>query len=50
MSNDIGLDANYLSRAKEQLLRFDQEIKFRRAEDEMLKKLEEEKKKKTKKK
>jgi len=50
MAPEIGLDANFLSRSKEQLARFDQEIKFRRAEDEALKKLEEEKKKKAKKK
>lgn len=50
MQTEIGLDANYLSRSKEQLARFELEIKFRKAEDEMLKKLEEEKKKKQKKK
>jgi len=46
MQNEIGLDANFLSRSKEQLARFDMEIKFRKAEEAMLKQLEEEKKKK----
>ena len=46
MQNEIGLDANFLSKSKEQLARFDMEIKFRKAEEAMLKQLEEEKKKK----
>ena len=46
MSGEIGLDANFLSRSKEQLTRFDMEIKFRKGEEAALKILEEEKKKK----
>jgi len=50
MNADIGLDSGFLVRGKESLARFDQEIKFRRNEEEILKKLEEDKKKKGKKK
>ena len=50
MQSEIGLDANFISKSKEQLARFDMEIKFRRAEEETQKKLEEDKKKKSKKK
>ena len=46
MQSEIGLDANFLSRSKEQLIRFDNEIKFRKQEEAALKLLEEEKKKK----
>ena len=46
MQSEIGLDANFLSKSKEQLLRFDMEIKFRKGEEAALKLIEEEKKKK----
>ena len=40
----LGLDANFIKEAKEQLARLDKkEIPFRREEEEMLRKLEEEK-------
>ncbi len=48
--NDIGLGENFVTDSKLVMQRFDKEIKFRKNEDEMLKKLEEEKKKKQKKK
>jgi hypothetical protein len=46
MTGEIGLDNIYEKNCKEQLLRFDQEIKFRKAEEERLRLLEEENKKK----
>jgi hypothetical protein len=46
MSSEIGLDSTFDSKCKEQLSRFDQEVKFRKAEEEKLRLLEEEKKKK----
>jgi hypothetical protein len=46
MSAEIGLDTGFQTKSKEQLLRFDQEIKFRKAEEERFRLLEEEKKKK----
>lgn len=46
MSAEIGLDSSFEIKCKEQLHRFDQEIKFRKAEEERLRILEEEKKKK----
>ena len=49
MSNEIGLDENFLNKAKEQMARFNQEIAFRKNEEETLRKLEEDKKKKKKK-
>jgi hypothetical protein len=49
MSHDIGLDTSFEIKCKEQLQRFDQEVKFRKAEEERLRILEEEKKKKKKK-
>lgn len=44
--NEIGLDDTFVTRSKEQLVRFGKEIAFRKEEDETLRKLEEEKKKK----
>ena len=49
MSSEIGLGDIFLHTSKEQLARFNQEITFRKNEDETLRKLEEEKKKKKKK-
>lgn len=50
MSSEIGLDNNFITQSKTLLQRFDKEIKFRKIEDENLRKLEEEKNKKKKKK
>ena len=49
-SAEIGLDSNFIMHSKTVLQRFDKEIKFRKIEDENLRKLEEEKNKKNKKK
>jgi hypothetical protein len=49
MSSEIGLSDIFLHTSKEQMARFNQEITFRKNEDETLRKLEEEKKKKKKK-
>ena len=46
ISNEIGLDINFINKSKEHLSRMGQEIAFRRHEEEVLKKLEEDKKKK----
>jgi hypothetical protein len=46
MSHDIGIDTTFETKCKEQLYRFDQEVKFRKAEEERLRLIEEEKKKK----
>jgi hypothetical protein len=50
MSLEIGLDSQFVLQSKNVLQRFDKEIKFRKLEDENLRKLEEEKAKKKKKK
>jgi len=47
---EIGLDSQFVLQSKNVLQRFDKEIKFRKIEDENLRKLEEEKAKKKKKK
>jgi hypothetical protein len=44
--NEVGLDNIFETKCKEQLTRFDMEIKFRKAEEERIRQLEEEKKKK----
>ena len=47
---DIGLDSMFIAQSKTVLQRFDKEIKFRKNEEEILRKLEEEKAKKKRKK
>jgi hypothetical protein len=44
--NEIGLDVVFETNCKQQLGRFDMEIRFRKAEEEKIRLLEEEKKKK----
>jgi hypothetical protein len=41
---EIGLDADFETKSKEQLARFDNEIRFRKAEEEKIRLLEEAKK------
>ena len=43
MYQDLGLDEEFLTQAKDQLKRFAKEIPFRKEEEEALRKLEEEK-------
>jgi hypothetical protein len=50
MSKEIGLDDTFVVQTKTVLQRFDKEIRFRKNEEEVLRKLEEEKAKKNKKK
>lgn len=49
MQGEIGLDDTFVLKSKEQLARFDNEVKFRKNEEDIMKKLDDEKKKKGKK-